>query len=563
MDLLSNRDSSAGTTGVRPAKILVADDNSNIQRMVSLALRDHGIDVVAVGNGEAAVRSMAQDKPDLILADVFMPVRSGYEVCEYVKRDRRFANIPVVLLLGAFDPLDESEVKRVGADGVLKKPFVPPDPMIALVKALLERSAHERLAPEPIPVGVGPVAYPAQPAISDREQSPFRAARTIVEPAAADEDAPEMNYPPLGHDAIDSVAPSAALHEMQASAMTETEDAEVMTRPRDAALGEPAFWHPAKPEDAPQETQDEPRYEETSLAGVIETAESSVAHDQAAASLAEIAQPEAYAEPEIAAPTELDTAQKSAATVEPQAEIDSESVASPASEHAPKNSTSWDWSTPDFPPAISDDSQAAASHENVETGLADWPPPAEEPVVELHHRAADSPFAPSSAVWSEPAANATTEESHADDSAEPAKELWQEVLPSAPAAAIEHALHVEHTEPAAPTEDATASHETPQLLVAEPALEHHADEASPSPKVHAGDEHGAASESFASDAPSPAESPAAIGEPAAPSATSDELVNAVVARVIEKLRPQMVEMINEQILRPVVSALVRRELDNK
>lgn len=122
------------------AKILVADDNSNIQKMVTLALKDQGIDVVSVGNGEAAVRKLPDVSPDLVLADIFMPVRNGYEVCEFVKQDARFANIPVILLVGAFDPLDETEVQRVGADGVLKKPFVPPEPLIAMVKSMLERS---------------------------------------------------------------------------------------------------------------------------------------------------------------------------------------------------------------------------------------------------------------------------------------------------------------------------------------------------------------------------------------------------------------------------------------
>ena len=122
------------------AKILVADDNSNIQKMVGLALKDQGIDVVAVGNGEAAVRKISDIKPDLVLADVFMPVRNGYEVCRYVKEDAALAHIPVILLVGAFDPLDEQEAQRVGADGVLKKPFVPPDPLISMVKSALARA---------------------------------------------------------------------------------------------------------------------------------------------------------------------------------------------------------------------------------------------------------------------------------------------------------------------------------------------------------------------------------------------------------------------------------------
>jgi len=122
-------------------KILVADDNSNIQKMVGLALKDQGIDVVAVGNGEAAVRKISDIRPDLVLADVFMPVRNGYEVCQYVKTDSSLSHIPVILLVGAFDPLDEQEAQRVGADGVLKKPFVPPEPLISMVKSALSRAA--------------------------------------------------------------------------------------------------------------------------------------------------------------------------------------------------------------------------------------------------------------------------------------------------------------------------------------------------------------------------------------------------------------------------------------
>ncbi|HKQ85805.1 MAG TPA: response regulator [Candidatus Acidoferrales bacterium] len=142
-------------------KILVADDNTNIQKMVSLAFEERGIDVVAVGNGEAAVRRIPDMNPDLVLADIFMPVRNGYEVCEFVKKDERFSHVPVILLVGAFDPLDEKEARRVGADGVLKKPFVPPDPLIAMVISALEKNpkvaaemakAREVIPPEPEPM---------------------------------------------------------------------------------------------------------------------------------------------------------------------------------------------------------------------------------------------------------------------------------------------------------------------------------------------------------------------------------------------------------------------------
>lgn len=137
--------------------ILVADDNSNIQKMVALAFKDEGIDVVTVGNGEAAIRKAVEVTPDIVLADIFMPVRSGYEVCEYLKQTTRFAHIPVILLAGAFDPFDEREAQRVGADGVLKKPFVPTEPLVNLVKSLLAKSSSSVLVS---------VATPAQSAIS-------------------------------------------------------------------------------------------------------------------------------------------------------------------------------------------------------------------------------------------------------------------------------------------------------------------------------------------------------------------------------------------------------------
>ena len=142
-------------------RIMIADDNTNIQKMVVLAFEERGIEVVAVGNGEAAVRRLPDACPDLILADVFMPVRNGYEVCEFVKKDSRFSHVPVILLVGAFDPLDEKEARRVGADGVLKKPFVPPDPLIAMVTSALEK--NPKIAAELAKAREVPVEPPAPP----------------------------------------------------------------------------------------------------------------------------------------------------------------------------------------------------------------------------------------------------------------------------------------------------------------------------------------------------------------------------------------------------------------
>jgi CheY-like chemotaxis protein len=207
------------------AKILVADDNSNIQKMVGLALKDQGIDVVAVGNGEAAVRKIADLKPDLVLADVFMPVRNGYEVCKYVKDDSALSHIPVILLVGAFDPLDEQEAQRVGADGVLKKPFVPPDPLISMVKSALSRSG--------VPVGVPaeePVAVKAEPAFKPLAmQTPPPPPPAFEEPHL---DEIPVRPAPISIDRGAQPLAFGSLLETPATPETEVDDAAFVSTPR-------------------------------------------------------------------------------------------------------------------------------------------------------------------------------------------------------------------------------------------------------------------------------------------------------------------------------------------
>ncbi|HVF28719.1 MAG TPA: response regulator [Pyrinomonadaceae bacterium] len=109
------------TTGRR--KLLLADDSVTIQKVVSLTFSDEGFDVVTVGDGEGALRELEAEAPDIVLVDVFMPKLGGYEVCARIKADARFRHIPVMLLVGTFEPFDEAEARRIGADDVLTKPF--------------------------------------------------------------------------------------------------------------------------------------------------------------------------------------------------------------------------------------------------------------------------------------------------------------------------------------------------------------------------------------------------------------------------------------------------------
>ena len=175
-------------------KLLLADDSPTIQKVVSLTFGDEGMEVVAVGDGAGALRALEADPPpDLLLADVVMPGPDGYELCERVKRDGRLSHIPVVLLVGTFEPFNEAEARRVGADTVLTKPFQSIRDLVSKVGSLLggEPKPDEpaRAVEEPAPLG-GPPAEPRHAPLAEaahEEERGAEAAPSFADLGADDE----------------------------------------------------------------------------------------------------------------------------------------------------------------------------------------------------------------------------------------------------------------------------------------------------------------------------------------------------------------------------------------
>jgi CheY-like chemotaxis protein len=137
-------------------KLLLADDSVTIQKVVNLTFSDEGLEVVTVSDGQQALEKLEEFTPDIVLVDVFMPKVNGYEVCEHIKRDERFRHIPVMLLVGSFEPFDEAEARRVGADDYLTKPFQSIRTLIGKVRNLLtggsaqsDDATTRQLAPPP------------------------------------------------------------------------------------------------------------------------------------------------------------------------------------------------------------------------------------------------------------------------------------------------------------------------------------------------------------------------------------------------------------------------------
>ena len=151
-------------------KLLLADDSVTIQRVIELTFSGEDIQVIAVNDGEQAIARIAAEQPDIVLADIGMPKKGGYDVAAFVKGRSELEHIPVLLLAGAFEPVDQARAEQVRCDGVLIKPFEPRQ-VIERVRELLEgvkgspaRATAdvprpvERLAPRPEPHPAAPSA---------------------------------------------------------------------------------------------------------------------------------------------------------------------------------------------------------------------------------------------------------------------------------------------------------------------------------------------------------------------------------------------------------------------
>jgi CheY-like chemotaxis protein len=106
-----------------PAKLLIADDSTTIQKVFERTFPPEEFTLSFVGNGEEALTKARTDRPNMIIADINMPVKNGFELCEELKKDPALKGIPVLLLIGILDDFDEDESRRVGADGFIVKPF--------------------------------------------------------------------------------------------------------------------------------------------------------------------------------------------------------------------------------------------------------------------------------------------------------------------------------------------------------------------------------------------------------------------------------------------------------
>ena len=108
-----------------PKRILLVDDEPNILILLGTRLRTEGYEVITAKDGQAGLDSAKKEKPDLIILDLMLPKMDGYKVCGLLKKDSRYAKIPIVMFTARGQEEDRKMAEEVGADAYVTKPFVP------------------------------------------------------------------------------------------------------------------------------------------------------------------------------------------------------------------------------------------------------------------------------------------------------------------------------------------------------------------------------------------------------------------------------------------------------
>jgi CheY-like chemotaxis protein len=125
------------------SRILVADDSPQALRLAEQILSSQGIEVVSVTDGATAVRRLGDVNPDLLITDVYLPTKNGFDLARFLRSQPQYRNIPVIFAAGPADEFEEQDAKNAGADLILRKPFEA-SVLLSGVQRLLAEGAAAR-----------------------------------------------------------------------------------------------------------------------------------------------------------------------------------------------------------------------------------------------------------------------------------------------------------------------------------------------------------------------------------------------------------------------------------
>src|SRR5213082_272513 len=154
-------------------KVLVVDDSLSLRKVVERALMGRQIEVVCAATGTEALERIEREAPDIVVCDVVMPDRDGYEICDFIKRHPRLGQTPVLLMSGIVNDEVRERAARAQSAGILAKPFAADDLMRHLDNLLAQ-------APAPVRASARQTAAAAEPpAPSDATPVPEGAAAVL------------------------------------------------------------------------------------------------------------------------------------------------------------------------------------------------------------------------------------------------------------------------------------------------------------------------------------------------------------------------------------------------
>jgi len=176
--------------------ILLADDSLTIQKVVELTFADTDFEIVALSSGDDLLERLPETRPDLVICDIIMPGKDGYEVCQEIKSDPNTLHIPVILLSGTFEPFDRDRALAAGCSEIMTKPFEARK-LVDTVERLLSSGAAE---PATAPAE-GAVEPPVEEAVATpMDAAPAEPTPTAEESPMAAEAAPELPPQPSESD---------------------------------------------------------------------------------------------------------------------------------------------------------------------------------------------------------------------------------------------------------------------------------------------------------------------------------------------------------------------------
>jgi len=191
------------------AKVLVVDDSLSVRKVVERALEARQINVLSVGLGIEAIERIERESPDLVVCDVLLPDKDGYQICEFVKTHPRLGGTPVLLMSGIVNDSVLERAARVKSDKVMRKPFAAEE-LAQMVDALLAASTTGApLVPSPTSGdgGDGDEAAASVAPVPPPAERPAGAV-ALLDPT----ETPTAPYPPADHEAA-VTAPAATIPE--------------------------------------------------------------------------------------------------------------------------------------------------------------------------------------------------------------------------------------------------------------------------------------------------------------------------------------------------------------